>query len=68
MQNPTLAKRLLRCGMYCFPKKKAMEIATTVVKEWKENNCEYSMQIVFSCVDYRIYQYACEYLSEEYKF
>ena len=37
-------------------RKEACRIAVETVKNWMKNNCDYSMKIVFSCVDPTIYE------------
>jgi ribA/ribD-fused uncharacterized protein len=38
-------------GKFSYPKKEACHIAVQTVKEWLKENCDYSMKVVFSCVD-----------------
>ena len=48
-------------GKFSYPKKEACRIAVETVKNWMKNNCDYSMKIVFSCVDPTI----CELMYSE---
>lgn len=61
----TIAFPALSTGKFCFPKQKAMEIAVKTVRDWLENHNDYELQIIFSCLDKRIYEYACAYLECE---
>lgn len=58
----SIAFPAISTGKYCFPKSKAMEIAIGTVKKWLEDNKDYELQVVFSCMDHKIYRYACEWL------
>ncbi len=60
----SIAFPAISTGKYCFPKEKAMEIAIRTVTEWKNRNNDYKISVVFSCIDKRIYQYACEWLEK----
>lgn len=50
-------------GKFSYPKKEACEIAVAAVKLWLEENAEYEMRVVFSCVDPTIYRLICENLN-----
>ena len=52
---------LISTGKFSYPKKEACRIAVETVKNWMKNNCDYSMKIVFSCVDPTI----CELMYSE---
>lgn len=43
-------------GKFSYPKKEACHIAVQTVKGWLKENCDYSMKVVFSCVDPTIYE------------
>ena len=43
-------------GKFSYPKKEACHIAVQSVKGWLKENSDYSMKIVFSCVDPKIYE------------
>ena len=43
-------------GKFSYPKKEACRIAVQTVKDWLQENSDYSMKIVFSCVDPTIYE------------
>ena len=43
-------------GRFSYPKKEACHIAVQTVKGWLKENSDYSMKIVFSCVDPKIYE------------
>ena len=43
-------------GKFSYPKKEACHIAVQTVKGWLKENCDYSMNVVFSCVDPTIYE------------
>ena len=43
-------------GKFSYPKKEACHIAVKTVKSWLKDNSNYSMKIVFSCVDPTIYE------------
>ena len=53
----------LSTGKFCFPKKKAIEMGIQAVMNWQAQNQDYEIEIYFSCVDQRIFGYACEYLN-----
>lgn len=52
----------LSTGKFCFPKKKAIEIGIHSVINWLNEHSDYEMEVYFSCVDQRIFGFACEYL------
>ena len=43
-------------GRFSYPKKESCRIAVQTVKDWLQENSDYSMKIVFSCVDPAIYE------------
>lgn len=43
-------------GKFSYPRKEACHIAVQTVKCWLKENCDYSMKVVFSCVDPTIYE------------
>ena len=47
---------LISTGKFSYPKKEACHIAVQTVKEWLKENSDYSMKVVFSCVDPTIYE------------
>lgn len=59
----SIAFPAISTGRFCFPKEKAMEIAVKTVRAWLKEHEGYPMNIVFSCVDQRIFGYACEWLN-----
>lgn len=59
----SIAFPAISTGKFCFPKKKATEIAIHTVLDWKAQHPDHPMDVILSCVDQRIYQYACEILS-----
>lgn len=59
----SIAFPAISTGKFCFPKEKAMEIAVKTVRAWLKEHEGYPMNIVFSCVDQRIFGYACEWLN-----
>lgn len=52
----------LSTGKYCFPKKKAIEIGICAVINWLNEHSDYELKVFFSCIDQRIWGFACEYL------
>ena len=50
---------------FSFPKIKAAHIAVTALREWKAAHSDYPMEILLSCMDYRIFELACEELEEK---
>lgn len=58
----SIAFPAISTGKFCFPKKKAMEIAIEMVHNWINDNSDYQIEILFACLDQRIFQYACEWL------
>lgn len=52
----------LSTGKFCFPKKKAIEIGIRSVQSWLNEHPEYEMEVIFSCVDQHIFEFACDYL------
>ena len=61
-QIHSIAFPAISTGKFCFPKNKAMEIAIRTVKDWQKIHEDYKINIIFSCVDQKIFQYACEWL------
>ena len=59
----SIAFPAISTGKFCFPNKKATEIAVQTVLDWKERHPDNPMDVILSCVDQRIYQYACEALA-----
>lgn len=51
-------------GIYHFPKKEAAEIAVRTVQRWLEANPDQRMEVVFSCVDQRVYDCILEELKK----
>lgn len=47
-----------------FPEEKAIEMGIQSVINWMNQNPDYEIEVYFSCVDQRIFGYACEYLKE----
>lgn len=47
-------------GKFSFPKQKATQMAVETIRKWLDENNDYGMQVILSCVDYRIYEMACE--------
>ena len=43
-------------GKFSYPKKEACEIAVRSVSAWLKENTDYPMQVVFCCVDPKIYE------------
>ena len=43
-------------GKFSYPKKEACHIAVQTIKGWLKENCDYSMKVVFACVDPTIYE------------
>lgn len=58
----SIAFPAISTGKFCFPKKKAMEITIETVHNWINDNSDYQIEILFACLDQRIFQYACEWL------
>ena len=56
----SIAFPAISTGRFSYPKKEAVAIAVETVDAWLRSNVDYPMQIIFSCVDTRIYQYFCE--------
>lgn len=54
----------LSTGKFCFPKKKAIETGIQSVINWMMQHSDYKIDIFFSCVDHRIFEYACEYMNK----
>ncbi len=54
----------LSTGKFCFPKKKAIEVGIQSVMDWLNQHADYEIEVYFSCVDQRIFGYACDYLKE----
>lgn len=52
----------LSTGKFCFPKKKAIETGIGAVVNWTKEHPDYELDVFFSCVDQRIFGFACEYL------
>jgi len=52
----------LSTGKFCFPKKKAIETGIRSVINWLNEHSDYELEVFFSCVDQRIFGFACEYL------
>ena len=52
----------LSTGKFCFPNKKAIEMGIGSVIKWMEQHRDYEIKVYFSCVDQRIFEYACDYL------
>lgn len=59
----SIAFPAISTGKFCFPKKKATEIAIQTVLYWKDQHPDYPIDVILSCVDQRICQYACDILS-----
>lgn len=59
----SIAFPAISTGKFCFPKKKATEIAIQTVLYWKARHPDYPIDVILSCVDQRICQYACDILS-----
>ena len=51
-------------GIYHFPKKEAAEIAVRTVQRWLKANPDQRMEVVFSCVDRRVYDCVLEELEK----
>ena len=53
-------------GIYHFPKKEAAEIAVRTVQRWLKANPDQRMEVVFSCVDRRVYDCVLEELEKSW--
>ena len=51
-------------GKSCFPKERAMRIAIQALLSWVDTNKDYPIDIILSCIDRKIYQYASMFLQE----
>lgn len=59
----SIAFPAISTGKFCFPKKKATEIAIQTVLCWKNQHSDYPIDVILSCVDQRVCQFACDILS-----
>ena len=58
----SIAFPALSTGKFCFPKEKAMKIAVETVKKWLKEHEGVELKIIFSCIDHKVFDYACKYM------
>ena len=59
----SIAFPVLSIGKFCFPKDKATHTAVNTIRGWLQNNADYKIDVVLSCMDHRIFDLACNELS-----
>lgn len=64
-QIHSIAFPALSTGKCCFPKRKATHMAVAAIRGWLRDNAGYKIDVVLSCMDYRIFDMACAELSGE---
>lgn len=64
-QIHSIAFPALSTGKFCFPKDKATHTAVNTIRGWLQNNADYKIDVVLSCLDHRIFDFAYGELSGE---
>lgn len=51
----SIAFPAISTGVYGYPLDEAVETALEAVTDWQRQNCDYDMEVIFSCFDKRTY-------------
>ena len=60
----SIAFPAISTGKFSYPKKEATRIAVETVSGWIKDHPDYSIDIIFTCVDRVLYDYYCEFINE----